>query len=171
MSDLIPEGRYMAVPVPVPTDAGGVYAQFGVTDSGKEQVVIQFEIAEGPEAGRRIAWFGYFTTEKGTRRTLESLRYCGWRGTDLAAIGKLELPVSITIEHDEYNGRVSAKVAWINSPNGGFVRVQNPMKPNDLKRFSSALSKVAAEIPDAPAPRMKTPAPGEREPGIDDDAF
>lgn len=80
-------GTYKAVAVPVDVDGMSTYAQFGMTKGGNgkaptKQVAVQFELLEGPAAGARLTWFGYFT-EKTWQRTVEALRYCGFKGDDL----------------------------------------------------------------------------------------
>src|SRR3954462_1979761 len=110
MSDLIPEATYEAVGFQVDTEEWGLtYAQFGESkDKRTPQVVVNFEIVdEGEQKGRRIAWIGYFT-EATTERTIQALRYCGFRGDDLAAAitQKLDQKVQIVVEHDEYQGKV-----------------------------------------------------------------
>lgn len=81
MANLIPPGYYRAVAVPVQTDDGETYVQFGETKDGNPQVAVTFAILDGSQQGRRSTWFGYFT-EKTTKRTIESLRYCGFKGDD-----------------------------------------------------------------------------------------
>ena len=91
--------------------------------------------------GQKIAWFGYFATEKNAKRTIESLRYCGFKGEDLAAAGEqtLDQRVSLTIEHDEYDGKVRAKVAWVNGQGGGGYKIEKPMAGDELRRFAASL--------------------------------
>jgi len=123
--DMLPAGEYKAVAV------DGV---LGETSTGKEQIVVTFEVTQ-PEAfvGRRINWYGYFT-EKTADRTLESLRYCGWTGNDLsvfefssqvnpASQGFGSQEVVIVVEHEpDQNGTPRARVRWVNQAGGGGVK-------------------------------------------------
>src|SRR6185295_5235482 len=101
---MLPADTYSAVVVPVQSDSGPLVAQFGFSKEKKTpQVVVTFEVLSGPYAGDRIAWFGYFTdnTEK---RTMESLRICGFVGDDLDKFNDQnpQNEVQIVVKHEEY---------------------------------------------------------------------
>lgn len=158
-TDLIPEGYYRAAAVPVQADDGDVWVQFGETKDGNPQVAVQFAILDGPQAGRRLTWFGYFT-EKSIKRTIQGLRLCGFRGDDLAALTSqaINQEVSITVEHSEWDGKVSAKVAWVNAPGGGMVKLERPMNKDQIRIFGAklkghvrAVAEVRGQPADAPA--------------------
>ena len=127
MSDatLIPVGKWSAVPTG---------AALGETKDGKEQVGVSFDL---PDVGRSITWYGYFT-EKTARRTIESLRYCGWKGDDLSDLSSIgtdpSVEVQLVIEHDTYEGVTRAKVTWVNAPGG--VAIQKPL--DDGKKVALA---------------------------------
>ncbi len=162
MSDMIPEGYYNATAVPVATDNGPQKVQFGFTKENKRQVAVCFEILDGEYAGHKLTWFGYFT-EKTTERTIQALRYCGFRGDDLMAANDqaLDQAVSITVEHAEYLGKVSAKVAWVNAPGGGGFKLSAPMKKDDLRRFAAEMKMAVRGIPDAPGEKaVRGSSPG-----------
>ncbi len=147
---MIAAGRYRAVAVPVTTDDGDFWAQFGVSSNGNEQVVVNFEILDGEHAGETMAWFGSFT-DKTADKTLEGLRNCGWRGSDLAtaSTGPLEQEVSIVVQEEEYQGKVRSKIRWVNRPGGGGAfKLEKPMARNDMKMFSSKMKAKAASIPE-----------------------
>jgi hypothetical protein len=148
---LVAAGHYRAVAVLTTTPDGETFAQFGETKNGNPQVVVNFEILDGPEAGRRIAWFGYFT-EKTAQRTVESLRYCGFKGNDLSAAvtQPLDQEVQIVIDHEEYNGKTSAKVQWVNRGGGDGFRLEKPMDRRGLERFAAQMKASVMQIPDAP---------------------
>lgn len=138
---MISTGYKNAVAIPVETDNGPKWAQFGVTDNQKKYVTVSFEILDGEDAGQKITWWGYFATEKNAKRTIESLRYCGFKGDDLSTVGDQELDqrVSLTVEHDEYDGKVRAKVAWVNGLGGGGFKVEKPMAGDELRKFAASL--------------------------------
>lgn len=149
--DMIPPGNYRAVATPISTESGDCWAQFGETKNHNPQVVLNFEIIEGDYAGRRVAWFGYFT-EKTSQRTVEALRYCGFTGDDLAAAVYMPLDqeVQIVIEHEEYNGKWSAKVAWVNRAGGGGFKLDKPMDKNGLSRFAAQMKSAVRDVAEAP---------------------
>jgi hypothetical protein len=145
--------------------------QFGhAGDDNKEQVVVEFKLtdASDPDFGYSISWFGFFT-DKALQRTIESLRYLGWKGDDLAELptlaetGMLPEEVDLVVEHEEYKGALRAKVAWVNKPGGGRVQLAKPMEADSLKSFAARMkgSIAAAER----APRQKSNAPAQRNSG------
>lgn len=88
----------------------------GVSQTGKEQVAVMFEITQGPCAGRHITWFGYFT-DKTIERTFDSLRHCGWADDDIVALRGLDAnEVDLVIEPEEYEGKLHDRVKWVNRP-------------------------------------------------------
>lgn len=141
---MISARNHNAVAVPVETDQGPQWAQFGVTEKGNKYVSVSFEILDGEDAGQKISWFGYFSTEKNAKRTIESLRYCGFKGSDLSTVGDqaLEQRVSLTVEHDEYDGKVRAKVAWVNGSGGGGYKIEKPMAAEERRKFAASLTNI-----------------------------
>jgi hypothetical protein len=132
---VIPAGVYPARPT---------RHQWGYTEGGKEQVLVEFQITgDTPEAGTSLAWFGYFT-DKTWERTLEALRYCGWEGDDLANLGELDKDVEIVVEHeDDESGVTRAKVRWVNKPGGGRVQLKKPMSEGELRHFAASMKNRA----------------------------
>lgn len=106
-------------------DAGYYLAQatgplaIGDTKAGGQQAVVEFKILEGPAAGQRITWYGSFNEGRALEITTESLKVTGYDGSDDASVMKNQ--VSLNIKHDEYQGKVSAKVAFVNPVGGRFV--------------------------------------------------
>ncbi len=161
--ELIPPGDYRAVAVPVTTDDGPTFVQFGKTNSGKTFVLLNFEILDGPSAGKTISWRGFFTTEKAEKRTVESLRYCGFRGEELSAASAQELDqeVSIAIDHEEYEGKVRDRVKWVNRPGGRGYKLKEQLPGADLKKLSSSLKLKVKDIPEEPGKKAERLPPAE----------
>jgi hypothetical protein len=93
--------------------------KLGVTKGGKEQIGVLFQVADG----QTIVWYGYFT-DLTTERTLESLEYMGWDGVDITDPKGLDTnEVQLVIEHEPPNdqGKVFAKVQWVNRIGGGLA--------------------------------------------------
>jgi hypothetical protein len=119
---------------------------WGLTEKGNQQVAVEFEILDGPDAGKRITWFGYFS-EKARKRTLESLRYCGWKNDDIMdMLGMGDLQVVIVIGYEEYENRTRAKVQWINQPSRG-VTMERPMDMASKRMFAAELKLHARQVP------------------------
>lgn len=120
-----------------------VSAALGLTSKGNEQIAVTFELVDPP--GERVTWYGFFT-EKTTDRTIQSLRYCGWTGNDLSVfVDGQELPpgvdqeVDLVVEHNEYEGKVTARVAWVNS--GGGMGLRNALSQDQAKSFAERMKR------------------------------
>jgi hypothetical protein len=176
---MIAEGRYRAVAVPVDTDSGSVWAQFGLSKESKsQQVVVNFEILEGEAAGQKIAWFGYFS-DKTVDKTMEALRNCGWKSDDImdCVTSPLEQEVSLVVEHenDQKTGKPRPRIRWVNRPGGGGLKLETPMDDKDLRMFAAKLKVKAKSIkpvdgakPDRSAPPSANGADMEFPPKDDD---
>lgn len=161
-NQLPPEGYYKAVAVPFKTDTDPVprYARWRWTnDRSKRRVMANFEVIEGAFSGRRFFWDGYMTKAAG-KRTTESLRYMGLKGDDLSGAETQELNqiVSIKIEHNEYEGRVSARIAFVNSPDGGggvaTIKIENALSDAETRKFAAMMRKSVAAVPEAEGKRF-----------------
>lgn len=149
--ELVHEGFHNAVAVRVEGEDGSHIARFGEASNGTKQVLVYFEILDGDAAGQRLPWFGYFT-EGSWKRTIESLRYCGFKGDDLATLDEQELDqrVSIQVEHEEReteNGtRVLARIAWVNRVGGSTIKLKKPMDANDLRKFAASMNRYVSGV-------------------------
>ena len=143
-------GPQPAVVVPVTTDHGELACQFGHSkEKQTPQVCVTFEILRGPDAGQRISWMGYFT-DKSTKRTLEALRICGFEGDDLDKFADQHPTneVQIVIEHETYDGKARAKVAWVNDPTfGGGMKMENALTGGELRKFGVKFKNALKAIP------------------------
>jgi len=143
--------------------------QWGRTSKGAEQVALEFRIVEGdPEAiGQTVVWFGFFT-DKTWERTMESLRYCGWKGDDLSAIRVEDLDqlVELVVEHDEYQGDINARVAWVNRPGGGGrLKLKDQLSPDEVRAFAARMKQRAKGVPEVKEPNGNPPGvPARRAP-------
>lgn len=158
------DGRYIA---------RGCAAGLGYSSNQKPQVAVDLEITQGDHAGAHVTWYGFFT-DATHERTFKALRAMGWQGDDVSNLAGIDAnEVSITLKSEEYEGKVSQKVAWIN-PLGGVV-LKEPMTPEQAKAFGAQMrgaaiaSRGGASTPAKPKPKSKP----QREPGDDsyDDAF
>jgi hypothetical protein len=148
MSELIPAGQYKAVAIQQDTDTGAVWAQLGYSSKGTPQVIVHFEIIEHETlAGRRIFYFGYLS-EASADYALKNLRTCGFTGDDLATLPGQAINniVQITVNHDKYEGKTTAKIDFINPPFAG-IKIVKPMVGADLARFAATLKAKLKGIP------------------------
>lgn len=150
---MIPVGKYKAR-----ATEGGL----GLTKGGREQVAVAMSIVDGDQAGNSLTWFGHFTPDT-TSRTLESLRHLGWKSDDLSDLdGILDNEVEIVVEHDVYNGKTSAKIAWVNRLGTGLA-LKERLDPAAAKAFAARMrGEVVAHNAKAKAAGGATPKHQER---------
>ncbi len=115
-------------------------AEPGKAKTGNEQVLVTFQITQGPQAGQEIVWRGMFT-EKTTDRTIDSLILCGWDTIDYVSFtGITKNEVEIVVEHEPGRDDPSksfARVAWVNDANRGPK--QEVMQAGELQSFAQRL--------------------------------
>lgn len=123
------------------------------TKDGKEQIVVKFAIVGGQFDGQAVDWTGFFT-EKTFDRTIQSLRYCGWRGDDISDLTGIDAnEVEIVVQHNEYNGKVYPRVAWVNQI-GGKAR----MTADEAREFAESIKpRLARMTPTEPEPTEEVP--------------
>lgn len=134
---LVPEGKYLAK---------GTVWDLGMSDNHNDFIQIMFKLLEGEYAGQLISWQGYFT-EKTEKSTIESLRYCGWKGDNFLDLEGLDRNiVQVTVEHQEsQNGNKYARIAWVNKP--GNLAIKNPMDDKKRAAFAKRMKGICASIP------------------------
>jgi hypothetical protein len=151
--DLVPAGKYRS---------RAIEAVLGETGTGKEQVVVRFEILNEGFDGHTVPWYAVFATDKMSRRILEGLRACGWDGDDLSDLsGVSDNDVEIEVEHHEWNGRVNARVKWVNKLGGPIV---TPIPPERARAFAARMKQLAAQIP---TPGLKAEPTSRTPPGFE----
>lgn len=133
---------------------------FGFTKDGKEQVAVDFHL---PETQETITWYGYFT-DKSAPITFKALRTLGWTGDDLSDLSAIQdAEAMLAIKHEEYNGRVTPKVNWVNPVNGPSL--QNQMGPDALKAFAARMKpQVRAHDASEGKPKMNGKPPAQKAP-------
>ncbi len=156
MSDLIPAGRY---------PAKSIDAQLGEAKSGNEQIGVCFQIqGDGVCSGRMLTGFFSFS-DNAVDYTMEKLRNAGWQGDDLSDLSSLcpsEVECSIVVQHEDYEGKTNAKIAFVNKPDG--VKMAAPL--DDAKKRSLAARMKAKAIasrqgqPSAPSKPASRPSGG-----------
>lgn len=126
--ELVKPGYYDAVPVD--------YKYVEIGKNASPAIEVYFEVE-----GQKVRWTG-FLTEKTKKRTIESLIYMGFKGKDLSGFAygtdskMLDglSPVSITVAHEDHNGKTYAKVRWIN-PVKSFNKI-DPAGASKLKALN-----------------------------------
>ena len=147
---IIPDGNYPAVAVPMEgPDGKPTIAQWGYSGEGdgrKKQVVIYFQITDGPQAGVKLPWFG-FMGKASYERTLQALRYAGWKGNDLAKLGDLDQLVEIVVAAETWEGVKRSKIQWVNDANGGrAMKLKAPMSETEIREWSAYMAGHAKKL-------------------------
>lgn len=133
--------------------AQAVDGHLSYTSKGNEQVVVKFVIIGGLGDGRTLPWYGFFS-EACFDRTIQALRYCGWKGDDVSDLSGLDAnEVEIVVEHKEYNGERHASIRWVNQVGGGAG-----MPPDKAKAFAESIKRrIAGMTPAEPEPTEEMP--------------
>lgn len=146
---MIEEGKYRAI---------ATSAALGTSQNGSEQIGIMFQVTQGEHAGSGVGYRGYFT-DKTYERTIESLRHAGWSGNDLSVFTECDesacnqlLPseVEIVVEHEAPTtpeGKMYARVKWVNKLGAGVVSMKNKMDAGTAKSFAERMRGACAAVP------------------------
>ena len=125
---LVPIGTYRA---------RAVEAELCSLSQGTEHVHVLFEVVEGEYEGQFLPWFGFFS-EVTAKRTVESLRFCGWRGCDLTDLdGVTDDEVAIEVEHWLREGRTHARVGDVR--HRSRLLAAEPMPPDKVRTFAERM--------------------------------
>lgn len=135
-------------------------AKLGYSNNGTEQVGVQIALldADGVETDYTIGWYGYFTD--GTfERTIESLRNMGWQGDDLRDLSTVgSKACEIVVDFEEYQGRRSLKVKFINSAGRRTVAMKNEMDASAVAAFAARMRGQVIATNGGKASRTATPS-------------
>lgn len=136
--------------------ARAIEAALGETDTGKEQIAVRFSLLD--LEGQEITWYGYFT-DKTLETTFKALRTAGWKGQDLSDLADLcnpETPeVTLVVEQEEYEGKVRARVRWVNGAGG--LALKKALDPNKAKAFAARMKgQIVAFDRTSGAPKAST---------------
>lgn len=119
---------------------------------------------EGDCEGDDLVFQGWLT-DKSFDRTIKNLaEVFDWDG-DLDALAKqlktghfVGKPCQVVLEEEEYNGKKSIKIKWLNRADGGGKSMESTKAQGFAARFSERAKKAAASAGDAPKPATR-PSP------------
>ena len=137
MSDYarVPDGIYTAKPVPVELETGEeTFCQLGLAKKkGTKQVLVIFEIQDGPFKGNQLPWFGYLT-EDSAKRTIDSLKTVGWDGLSFADLPAaiLDGVTQVTVENQTFEGKMRSRVAWVGNSGGPRIVLDKQLDSKGL---------------------------------------
>lgn len=120
----IPDGEYPIKPVQI---GDAPIARLGVSKAKKSpQVLVWFEVTDGPCKGARLPWFGYFSKDS-AERTIQSLRQIGFSGQDIYDVENQTLDGNAigVVENKVYDGKKQCRIAWVNDPSyTGEIKIE-----------------------------------------------
>ena len=129
------------------------------TGTGREQIALDCATVD---TGETITWYGLFgdepVTDAGetiTDLTFKALRVFGWKGNDLTDLAGIENnEVELVVVHEEWKGKVSSKVKFVNKPGG--MGLKSPMSDAQATKFSASMKAAAAKVTadGSPAPKV-----------------
>jgi len=137
----LPEGVYVGCSIPF----GGSSDQimFGEsTKKGTPYARVNLGILEGDQEGRSL-YHDLYLTEKTIEKTVKALRSLGFKGEKLSDFQgqRPSDAVNFEITHEEYEGKVRAKVKWIGA-------APKPLDAAKLDELSKTFSSVLAAPPE-----------------------
>jgi hypothetical protein len=126
------------------------------SNKGTPFIEVYFDIVEGDNKGWSVRWTSYFS-EKTSKRTIESLGFCGWRGDDISEFidgglhGLDSNVVDVVVELEEYEKdgekRTAPKVQWVNRAGGGrFLNVANAMSHDKAVSFAEKMRGLVMQV-------------------------
>lgn len=147
--------------------ARGCEALLGEASTGSKQIGVDLQLLEGPDQGKHITWYGYFS-DATFERTIESLQLLGWEGDDLSDLRGIDrLEVSIVIEDEpDLQGELHSRVKWINGQGG--IAMKNKLDVGSAKAFAAQMKgRIVAmkqksggsSAPATRAPQQQRPTP------------
>jgi hypothetical protein len=136
--------------------ARAIGAAIGKASTGTHQIAIEFEFLD--ETGG-ITYYGPLS-DAAFDYTMKAIRAAGFQGDDLANLESLcgETPeVVLVIEPEEYNGKTTRKVKFINSAGG--LALKDALQGDELQAFARKMKgKVVAYDRSAGTPKPARPA-------------
>ena len=130
---MIPEGTYRAKCVD---------SDFGESPNGHKQVAAKFEIKDGPTAGQRLSWWGYFNTKENAARAVRVMNSCGWDCHNVHTMNRNE--VEIVVRHEKFNGKTRARIAFVNEVRG--LAMARPLTEPEKVQLQSRVAELAREM-------------------------
>jgi len=121
---------------------------WGQSSKGNEQCSVSFKLLEGPDEGKEITAYFYFTQETNAKRSVESLKYCGCthpEGDIMNMDGFGGAQVRLVIEHDTYEGDTKARVKWVNSSKPYAESMDDGMQASFRDRMRGLVAKANKE--------------------------
>lgn len=134
--------------------------------TGTPGVAIEFAMTDPELAGQTMDWTGWLS-DAAYARTVESLRYCGWRGDNLEELTGLDAnEVELVVGDEEYEGKKYKRVKFVNRIGG--LALKTPLAGDKAKSFAASMRDKIRALDAAkgqkaqPAPKPAAPQPSDK---------
>lgn len=138
----------------------------GETQAGDPQVFVQFSV-EFPDGAADMTWYGSLKEGKAREITLNALLNLGFKGKDVtdlldgpdgAAI-PLGIDALLVVEPNEYNGKTTMRINWVNRPGGGGAVKRADANTAKAKLLKLGLAGELARLKATTPPRQVDDVP------------
>lgn len=141
-----------------------------------EATILDHGFAKSQKKGTAQFWTKFQTTEgtitgyfafspKAAEYTIDKIRAMGFQGNDLDELqdGTVlrNCMCEVSIKHEEYNGKVSAKVNYVNPPGGGVQRDEDAVE--SARSFNNLLLSTPPIMPTVNAAKPANEPVNEKE--------
>lgn len=144
--------------------------EYGRTTNGNEYMAIAMQV--GNEMG---PWIGYLNNEDNIKRTVQSLRYMGWAGTDLGNVTLADLPGYVQVDCRQdvdkdkkprfaADGTPIGRIAFVNPVTGRSIG-----EPIDAGARKGIAMRARALVAACPVVQPVTRVPGQGPPPMQGD--
>jgi len=160
----VPEGKYTAR-----AKAWG----FCKASTGTDQLAIMFEFKSADGARKRLTFYGFCNSEENARRTMATMRMCGWDGMGPAteAQGLDSNEVEIVVEDDHYRAEGDSKIKYVNSIQALRINELTAPQKEALNAKLAQWQTPSRGLRQGPAMPKPQSDPQPEEPGGDDIPF
>ena len=118
--------------------------------TGIDQIAVLFEFKTRDEI-KRLTWYGFANSEENAKRTMSTMRTCGWDGlgpvTEAQGLDANE--VQIVIEDDYYRPEGDSKIKYVNSLSDLRIKELTPDQKQALNAKLAQWQKQAHGLRDS----------------------
>lgn len=135
---LVPEGKWLAIPIQQDGHDGAPLNIIFATSEKKGTLggTVKFELTSGPTKGETVYWTGWLS-DGALKNTMKGLRAIGFVGDDIDAFNDQDplslREVELDFQHEEFKGKVTSKVQWVNKPRRFMAREDVRAAAADIK--------------------------------------
>jgi hypothetical protein len=141
--------------------------------TGIDQLAILFQFKLPSGETKRLTFYGFVNSTENAKRTMATMRTCGWDGlgpaTDAQGLDANE--VSIVVEDDYYRAEGDSKIKYVNSLQELRINELSPEQKNELNARLAQWQTPARGLRQGPAIPKQNVELQQGDPGDDDLPF